>query len=73
MKAQKTLIMEDLLKMLEAHTDILTITGDATSVSILHKARVNKAGLFISVLHDEQTNLISCILAKKLGAKMKML
>lgn len=60
---------EDLLKMLESHTDILTITGDSTSVSVLHKARINKAGLFISVLHSEQTNLIACILAKKLGAK----
>lgn len=60
---------EDLLKMLESNTDILTITGDSTSISVLHKSRVNKAGLFISVLHDEQTNLISCILAKKLGAK----
>lgn len=59
---------EDLLKMLESNTDILTITGDSTSVSVLHKAKVNKAGLFISVLHNEQTNLISCILAKKLGA-----
>ena len=60
---------EDLLKMLESHTDILTITGDSTSVSVLNKARVNKADLLISVLHDEQTNILSCILGKKLGAK----
>ncbi|MBN2175245.1 MAG: Trk system potassium transporter TrkA [Bacteroidales bacterium] len=59
---------EDLLKMLESHTDILTITGDSTSVSVLNKARVNKADLFISVLHDEKTNLVSCILGKGLGA-----
>jgi len=60
---------EDLLKMLESNTDIMTITGDCTSIMMLNKARVNKAHLFISVLHDEQTNLISCILAKQLGAK----
>ncbi len=60
---------EDLLKMLESHTDILTITGDCTSISVLNKAKVNKADLMITVLHDEQTNLISCILAKQLGAK----
>jgi trk system potassium uptake protein TrkA len=59
---------EDLLKMLESHTDILTITGDCTSISVLNRAKVNKADLLISVLHDEQTNLISCILAKQLGA-----
>lgn len=60
---------EELLMMLEAHTDIMTITGDCTSVSVLNKAKINKADLLISVLHDEQTNLISCILGKKLGAK----
>jgi len=60
---------EELLMMLESHTDILTITGDCTSVSVLNKAKINKADLLISVLHDEQTNLISCILGKKLGAK----
>jgi len=60
---------EDLLKMLETHTDILTITGNSTSISVLNRAKVNKADLFISVLHSEETNLISCMLSKKLGAK----
>jgi len=60
---------EELLKMLESHTDILTIAGDSTSVTVLNKARINKADLLISVLHDETTNLVTCILGKKLGAK----
>lgn len=60
---------EELLKMLESHTDILTITGDSTSVIVLNKARVNKADLLISVLHNETTNLVTCALAKKLGAR----
>jgi trk system potassium uptake protein TrkA len=60
---------EDLLKMLESHTDILAITGDSTSVAVLNKAKVNKTDLLISVLHNEQTNLLTCILAKSLGAK----
>ncbi len=60
---------EELLQMLESHTDIMTITGDCTSVSVLNKAKINKADLLITVLHDEQINLISCILGKKLGAK----
>ena len=60
---------EDLLKMLESHTDILTITGDSTSVSVLNRARVKKADLFISVLHNQQTNLVTCLLAKQLGTK----
>jgi len=60
---------EDLLKMLESHTDILAITGDSTSVAVLNKAKVNKTDLLISVLHNEQTNLLTCILAKSMGAK----
>lgn len=60
---------EDLLKMLESHTDILTITGDSTSISVLNRARVNKSDLVISVLHNQQTNLVTCLLAKQLGAK----
>ncbi|MCF8369891.1 MAG: Trk system potassium transporter TrkA [Bacteroidales bacterium] len=60
---------EDLLRMLESHTDILTITGDSTSVATLNKAKVNKADLLISVLHEEHTNLITCMLGKQLGAK----
>jgi trk system potassium uptake protein len=60
---------EDLLKMLESSTDILTITGDSTSINTLGRAKAHKADLLISVLHDEKTNLITCILGKKLGVK----
>ncbi len=60
---------EDLLKMIESHADLMTINGDSTSISVLQKANVKKADLLISVVHDEHINLMSCILAKKLGAK----
>ncbi|MCD4730719.1 MAG: NAD-binding protein, partial [Bacteroidales bacterium] len=60
---------EELLMMLEYHTDIMTSTSDSTSVSALNKARINKADLLISILHDGQINLDSRILGKTLGAK----
>ena len=60
---------EDLLKMVESHSDVMTITGDSTSVSVLHRANVSRADLVIAVLHDEHINLLTCIVAKKLGAK----
>ena len=60
---------EDLLKLIEAHSDLMTITGDSTSVSVLEQANVKKADLFIAVVHDEHINLLTGILAKKLGAK----
>jgi trk system potassium uptake protein TrkA len=60
---------EELLKMVEAHADLMTLAGESNSVGVLKQANVDKADLVISVLHDEQTNILTAILAKKLGAK----
>lgn len=60
---------EELLKLVESHTDLLTIVGESNSVSVLKQAGVDKADLVISVLHNETVNIITAILAKKLGAK----
>lgn len=60
---------EDLLKMVEARADLMTINGDSTSISVLQRANVRKADLVVAVVHEEHINLMTCILAKKLGAK----
>lgn len=60
---------EDLLKMVESHADLMTINGDSTSISVLQRANVRKADLVVAVVHDEHINLMTCILAKKLGAR----
>lgn len=60
---------EELLKMMESHTDLMTIPGDSTSVSVLERANIRNADLVMAVLHDEHINLLTGILAKKLGAK----
>ena len=60
---------EELLKLVESHADLLTIVGESNSVAILKKANVAKADLVISVLHSEPINILTAILAKKLGAK----
>jgi len=60
---------EDLLKLVEAHADLMTIVGESNSVAVLKKANVAKADLVISVLHSEPINILTAILAKKLGAK----
>lgn len=60
---------EALLKMVESHTDLMTITGNSTDIHTLQRAHVKNADLVISVLHEEQINLMTAILAKKLGAK----
>ena len=60
---------EELLKMMESNSDLMTITGDSTSIKTLQKANVKKADTVIAVLHDEHINLLTGILSKKLGAK----
>ncbi len=60
---------EELLKMMESHSDLMTVTGDSTSTAVLQRANVKKADLLIAVLHDEHINLLTGIIAKKLGAK----
>lgn len=59
----------ELLGRLEKETDLLTIVGDSTSPRVLQDANVQDCDLFLSVLHDESINLVTCILAKKLKAK----
>ncbi len=60
---------QELLKMIESHTDLMTIKGDSTSVAVLERANISKTDLLISVVHHEHVNLMTCILGKKLGAK----
>jgi len=59
----------DLLKLIETQTDLMTIAGDSTCISVLERAQIRRADLLVSVVHDEQINLMTCILGKKLGAK----
>lgn len=59
----------DLLKLVESHTDLMTIAGDSTCISVLERANIRRADLLISVVHDEQINLMTGIIGKKIGAK----
>jgi len=60
---------EDLLKMVESHTDLMTVMGNPTCISVLKNANVSKADLLISVVHNENINLVTAMLGKQLGAK----
>lgn len=51
------------------HIDVITLKGDATSVSILREARVKNADIFLAVTDSQNTNFTLAVLAKKLGAK----
>lgn len=60
---------EDILETARRNLDVLTIRGEADSFEILREAEVEKANLFIAVTTYQSTNLISALLAKKMGAK----
>ena len=49
--------------------DVMGICGNGAIYDIQMEAGVNKADLFISVTSSDEINLISCLIAKKIGAK----
>ncbi len=62
-------INEDVLNNAGSSLNVYTIKGDSSSVEILEEAEISEAEMFLAVTTSEKNNLISCILAKKMGAK----
>jgi trk system potassium uptake protein TrkA len=60
---------QDLLDYAANHLDVLTLKGDSSSIEILEQADAYHADLVIAVTTSEKNNLVTCILAKKMGAK----
>ncbi len=60
---------QEVLDYAQSHLDVMTVRGDSSSVSILRQAEVHKARIVLAVTTSEKNNLITAILAKKLGAK----
>lgn len=52
-----------------AMSDVLSICGSSTSIKILESAKVDSADLVLAVTSNQEVNLTTSILAKKLGAK----
>jgi len=57
------------LSVLDSNYNLMTMVGSPTSFSSLRGAGVAECDLFIAVTPFENTNLISCEIAKHLGAK----
>lgn len=60
---------KDLLDNAAANFDVMTILGDSASLQILIKANVRHADMVMAVTTSEDTNLLTAMLAKQLGAK----
>lgn len=50
--------------------DVLTVEGNATSIRDLVNAGVSDVDILISVTSVDEVNMISCMIGKRLGAKM---
>ena len=57
------------LERIGATLDVMPLTGNGASISVLVDAGVRDADLVIAVTDSDETNLVCCLIAKKLGAK----
>ncbi|MDE6311338.1 MAG: Trk system potassium transporter TrkA [Muribaculaceae bacterium] len=67
-----TLIDEDSnrLAVLDANFNLMTVNGDPTSFAVLREAKVDNCDMFIGVMPYETANIVSCSIAKQLGAQL---
>ncbi|MDX1476722.1 MAG: Trk system potassium transporter TrkA [Saprospiraceae bacterium] len=59
----------EVLEYAATHLDVQTIPGDSASLAVLQQAEISNASLFMAMTTSEKNNLVSCILAKKMGAR----
>ena len=52
----------------ELGSDVLVLCGDATDEDLLEQEQVHDTDLFIALTNDDEDNIMSCLLAKRMGA-----
>ncbi len=57
------------LERIGAALDVMPLAGNGASISVLVDAGVRDADLVIAVTDSDETNLVCCLIAKKLGAR----
>ncbi len=62
-------IAQEKLDELGNTLDIMCVEGQGESVAVLKEAQVATCDLLIAMTRSDEINLLSCLLAKKLGAK----
>lgn len=59
---------DEVLEHASSHLDVLTLRGDSTSLKVLKEAGAERADMLIAATSTEKTNLITALLAKKMGS-----
>jgi len=58
------------LENVRQQLDVKTLLGNAATPKVLREAEVHRAALIIAVTNNDETNMLTCFLAKELGAEM---
>ena len=53
----------------ELSSDVLVLHGDSTDEDLLEREQVEDVDLFIALTNDDEDNIMSCLLAKRMGAR----
>ncbi len=61
---------EEALDNVRSQLDVTTILGNAATPKVLREAEAPRADLIIAVTDSDETNMITCFIAKELGASM---
>ncbi len=56
-------------RLAEDLADVLVIHGDATDIDLLVREGLGEMDAFVAVTDDEESNLVTCLMAKHLGVK----
>ena len=60
------------LSRADSTLDVMCELGNGASISVLAEAGARTADLVVSVTNLDETNLVSCLIAKKLGASTRL-
>ncbi|MEM7262125.1 MAG: Trk system potassium transporter TrkA [Planctomycetota bacterium] len=61
-----------LVRRLDDRFDVLAVAGDASSPAVLQRAGVENAALVVAVTNRDETNVLVSLIARKLGAKKRV-
>jgi len=59
---------EEVLENIRRQLDVKTILGNAATPKVLREAEIHRADLIIAVTGSDETNMLTCFIAKELGA-----
>ncbi len=60
-------INEAVVNRVVSHYDVMGITGNCSSYSVLREAGIEEADLLLAVTESDEENLLCCVIAKKAG------